>query len=210
MFKAIFWDNDGILVDTELLFFEATKKVLAEVDANLTMDFYINKHLKSNISTYELAREKGVDEDQIRALRDKRDELYMNSLSEGIESMEGVETVLRALENKYLMGVVTSSRLDHFEMIMKSAGIKKYFKFFITKEDIIHEKPHPEPYLLALKRTGLLPEECLVIEDSERGVTSAKAANLTCYAVPNRLTKKNDFSMADKVLDNIEELINLL
>ena len=176
--KAIFWDNDGTLVDTEPLFFEATKQVLAEVGVNLSMDFYINKQLKLNISTYELAREKGVSEDKIMELKQRRNQIFMDSLEKGIEPMDGVVAVLEALENKYLMGIVTSSRLDHFEMIMRSAGIKKYFDFIITKEDITNEKPDPEPYLLALERTGLKPEQCLVIEDSERGVVSAKAANV--------------------------------
>ncbi len=210
VFKAIFWDNDGTLVDTEPLFFEATKQVLSEVGVTLTMDFYINKQLKLNISTYELAREKGISEDRIIELRRKRNKIFMDSLEKGIEPMDGVEAVLESLESKYLMGIVTSSRLDHFEMTMRSAGIKQYFDFVITKEDITNEKPDPEPYLLALERTGLLPEECLVIEDTERGVVSAKAANLTCYAIPNELSKENDFSASDRVLGSIGELIELL
>jgi len=110
------------------------------------------------------------------------------------------------------MGIVSSSRKVHFDEIMRSANIKHYFDFFVVGEDI-HEsrhKPHPDQYLKALKMTGIRPEEGLAIEDSERGVIAAKAAGLTCFAVPTVLSRGGDFSKADKVLKNIRELIPLI
>jgi beta-phosphoglucomutase-like phosphatase (HAD superfamily) len=69
----------------------------------------------------------------------------------------------------------------------------------------MHSKPHPEPYLLAVKRSGFRKEECLVIEDSERGLMAAKAAGLRCIVVPSEFTRGSSFAGAYKVLENLRE-----
>jgi len=75
--------------------------------------------------------------------------------------------VLDALHGTYVMGIVTSSEPDHFALIHQTTGLLTYFHFVLTASDYMHSKPHPEPYLLAVKRSGCCKEECLVIEDSE-------------------------------------------
>lgn len=108
------------------------------------------------------------------------------------------------------MGIVTSSRKEHFEIIHRSSGLLKYFDFFLTGEHYTKFKPNPEPYLLAVERSGCKKEECLAIEDSERGLTSAKSAGIYCYVIPTELTRGGNFSSADKVLGNIKEIITEL
>jgi HAD superfamily hydrolase (TIGR01509 family) len=104
------------------------------------------------------------------------------------------------------MGVVTSSRREHFEIIHAATGLLPYFDFVMTRENYIKTKPDPEPYLTAVKRCGLSPEDCVIVEDSERGLESAKAAGIKCIVVPHVLTKNSDFSGAWRVLDNIREV----
>jgi len=89
---------------------------------------------------------------------------------------------------------------------MEKTGLRRFFSFFITEQDVKNLKPHPEPYLKAVDLSGCSKEQCLVLEDSYRGVQSAKAAGLTCYAIPDVLTKVQDFSVADKVLGGISEV----
>lgn len=207
MFKAIFWDNDGVLVDTEPIFFDATKTILARCGVELTEQFFIDQCLKLNTSAFNLLDPK---KHNIDSLRDERDLLYMNYLKKSAPLRPGIENVLTSLHGRLKMGVVTSSWKDHFDEIMSSSGLRKYFSFFITADDVDNHKPHPEPYLKALMLTGFEPHECLVVEDTERGVTAAKAAGLTCFAVPTPLSKGNDFSKADKVLGNISELLEFV
>src|SRR3989344_3857337 len=206
MFKAIFWDNDGVLVDTEPLFFAATKQVLRQHGVELTEDFYVHQNLKHNVSAFTLLDSKNID---VAQLREERDNLYAQMLNKEVPVIDGVLDTLEALHGTLPMGVVTSSQRVHFDQIMFSSGIKEYFDFFITAEDVANHKPHPEPYLKALMVTGFEATECLAIEDTERGVTAAKAAGITCFAVPTILSKANDFSKADKVLENIRELVEL-
>jgi HAD superfamily hydrolase (TIGR01509 family) len=105
------------------------------------------------------------------------------------------------------MGIVTSSRPDHFAIIHRRTGFLKYFQFAITLGDYSHSKPNPEPYLLAIERSGFRAEECLVIEDSERGLTAAKEAGIRCIVIPNEFTRSSNFAGAYKVLGSLKEIL---
>lgn len=206
MIKAIFWDNDGILVDTEHLYFAATKKILATVDIELTREMYIDYFLVQGNGTWHLAKGKGLSAEEINNLRNKRNILYGQMLEQDSNIIDGAKEVVETLYNKYLMGIVTSSRKDHFDLIHKPLGILKYFDFILTAEDYKKFKPDPEPYLLAIEKSGFLKDECLAIEDSERGLNSAKAAGIHCFVIPSELTSNGNFLIADKILKNISEL----
>lgn len=207
MIHAILWDNDGVLVDTERLYFQATRQVLQSAGMELTTEMFVELFLVEARGPWHLLRERGFTETDIQGMRQERNRLYGVLLEQENVLKEGVHEVLEALHKKYRMGVVTSSLKDHFETIHRSTGILKYFEFSLVSGDYNRYKPDPEPYLMALKRTGLRPEECVVVEDSVRGLTSALGAGLKCYIIPNELTRASDFSGAYKVLSHIRELI---
>jgi HAD superfamily hydrolase (TIGR01509 family) len=207
-FSTIFWDNDGTLVDTEGPYFEATKTVLKKVGLTIEREWYIEKWIRNGKSTFAWVKEQGISEETIAQLQLERDDLYMAYLKTGkIPVMNGVFEVLQTLHGKIPMGIVTSSRPDHLAEIMKSTGLGVYFDFFITPEDVTHPKPFPDPYLLAWEKSGLEKNKCLVIEDNERGLRAAKAAGLTCFVVPNELSRENDLSDADRVLGQLTEVL---
>ena len=108
------------------------------------------------------------------------------------------------------MGIVTSSRKDHFEIIHDRSGLLPFFDFVVASGDFTHSKPDPEPYLIGIERCGYPAHECLAIEDSERGVLAAKRAGLTCWAIPSAMTNDGDFSNADRVLDSLQDVASLL
>lgn len=209
-FSAIFWDNDGTLVNTEPAYFLATEQVLRTVGIELTPEWYTNEQLKKGRSAFDLGSEAGHSSESIEVLRNKRNALYLESLKKGVPIMEGVVSTLEQLHGKIRMGVVTSSLRVNFDQIMHATGLAKYFDFFITREDTVDDKPDPEPYLKAWQKCGFPKEACLVIEDTERGLVSAKAAGLTCFVIPNELSKNNDFSKADRILKNVTEVLNYL
>lgn len=210
MIEAILWDNDGVLVDTERLYFRATKQVLASVGVDLTKEDYIELILVQGRGAWHLAEEKDVPPAAIERLRDERNALYSRYLREERVLIAGVEETLRALYGKYWMGIVTSSRKDHFDLIHKFTNILRYFDFVLTADDYTRFKPDPEPYLKALARTGCNREECLVVEDSLRGLESAKAAGIRCIIVPNAMTKGCDFPGAYKVLEHVTDIVSVL
>ncbi len=83
------------------------------------------------------------------------------------------------------------------------------FTVIVAKEDCTKFKPDPEPYLITAKKLGVQPEYCVVIEDSEAGVSAAKSANMYCVAIPNKHTKNQDFSHADKVVTSVKDIGNI-
>jgi HAD superfamily hydrolase (TIGR01509 family) len=104
------------------------------------------------------------------------------------------------------MGIVTSSRPEHFAIIHQSTGLLQYFDFVVTSLEFTHYKPHPEPYLVGLEKIGHSKDECVVIEDSPRGLIAANAAGIRCLVIPNGLAAEEDFSKAYRVLNDITEV----
>jgi len=208
MFKTILWDNDGVLVETEQWYFEATKIIMSEEGFNLTLDIYRETFLKKNTGAWHLL--KISDKKYIKNLRDRRNSLYSSFLKEKDIHLPEVSNILQQLSQTYKMGIVTSSRKDHFDMIHRNSNILQYFDFIITSDDFTNSKPHPEPYLLGIRHSGYHANQCIAVEDSERGVIAAKNANLFCLAIPNELTCKSDFSRADRILKNINEILEFL
>ena len=206
MIDAIFWDNDGVLVDTEELYFQATKEVLSQAGIDFTRDLFIQISLRQGRSAFQVAAQRGVDPGTITMLRSARNRRYSELLRNGVPVLNGVVETLHQLQGKVLMGVVTSSRREHFEIIHATTGLLPYFDFVLTRENYTKTKPDPEPYLTAIKRNGLNREDCIIVEDSERGLESAKAAGIRCIVVPHALTKDSNFSGAWRVLDSVREV----
>lgn len=203
---TILWDNDGVLVNTEGLYFQACQTVLKTVGVDLTVDQFKDISLRRGESTLILAAEAGISDEEVAQLRTMRNRLYGDLLQAQSCVVDGAEEALQALHGQVRMGVVTSSRRDHFEIAHARSGLTKYMDFIITHEEYQNSKPHPEPYLTAVNRCGLRPEQCIVVEDSERGLASATAAGLQCLIVLSEWTKDGDFPGAYKVLKNIREV----
>lgn len=204
MTKCIFWDNDGVLVETEGLYYRASAEILRTVGVELEPALFVEISLRRGESVLALADHLAPAEQEV--MRRARNARYTELLKEQVQIIAGVEEVLQSLHGRLRMAIVTGSRRDHFDVIHRSTGLLRYFEFVLTREDYGNCKPDPEPYLTALARSRLRPEQCLVVEDSERGVAAARGAGIRCLAVPGRLARGGDFSAADRILDNIREV----
>jgi HAD superfamily hydrolase (TIGR01509 family) len=205
MIKAILWDNDGVLVDTERLYFQATREILACAGVDLTKEMFVEYLLKKGKSVWHLAVDNGTPPDQVGRMRDERNERYSQLLQEENTVIEGVAETLPKL-HQFVMGIVTTSRWEHFDIIHRASGLLQYFAFVLTREDYEKSKPDPEPYLRGLEKTGVEKNECIVIEDSKRGLTAATRAGLRCLVIPTALNRDDDFSEAYMVLDTITDV----
>jgi len=204
MIKAIFWDNDGVLVETEGLFFKANQETLAGVGISLQWEQFAEISLGRGGSVLQLAARPGTEE--FYRLRNERDRVYAGLLTREPLVIDGVRDALEALKGKYIMGIVTSSGHEHFEIIHSRSGLLPYFQFALTMKDCTRYKPHPEPYLKAVELSGFTPGECLVIEDSPRGLASAVNAGIRCIVIPSKFTRQSRFTGACKILDSVREL----
>lgn len=208
--SALLWDNDGVLVDTEGLYFQATREALAAVGVELDEALYLQLFLREGRGAFHLARERGLDEARIAALRDARDARYAQLLATGSLVFPGVGDAVSALARQYRMAIVTSSLREHFQLIHRSSQLLQHFELVLTHGDYLRAKPAPDPYLAALARLGLPADACLVIEDSERGLRAACAAGLRCWVVPSRLARDGSFAAAERVFASLGELVAAL
>ena len=207
--KYILFDHDGVLVDTEHWYFTASQRALAELGVELDLTRHLQK-MTQGTSTWDLAREHGIGEAEIRRQRARRDRYYQDYLlTEDIE-IPGVEQVLSDLSAHYQMAIITTARRADFDLIHRNRDIVRYMDFVLAREDYDRAKPEPEPYLAGLARFGGRPEEALVVEDSERGLRSAVAAGIECAVVQNEFAKTHDFSKATYRIGSLQELRALL
>ena len=114
MIKAVFWDNDGVLVDTESIYYRSTQEVLKGVGVALTVPAFIDISLKQGRSAFDLAKRQGISRDRVETLRNTRNRLYNEMLGADVRVMDGVEQSLRELRGRVSLGVVTSSRKKYF------------------------------------------------------------------------------------------------
>lgn len=209
-YDAILWDNDGVLVDTERWYYQATREAMAEAGIDLTPELFFAHFLANSNGAWHLAAARGWDETRIAALRQARNERYRRLLEREPIAIDGVRETLQALRPRFTMGIVTSSRRDHFETIHGRTGLRPFFDFVLTMEDYAESKPAPDPYLAAIARSGFPASRCLAIEDSPRGLVAARAAGLDCWVIRTELTRSADFSAAARILARTADVAPLL
>ncbi len=173
--RAILWDNDGVLVDTEKVFFEANRRALGTLGVEPSWADFEELNLRRGASLLSLS---GLDGDELRALYARRDALYSELLRTEEITIAGMDELLGRLAPRFRMGIVTSSRREHFELIHARSGLLPNFEFHVVREDYALSKPHPDAYLVGIGRMGLPADRCLAVEDSPRGVAAAQAAGL--------------------------------
>ncbi len=209
-YAALLWDNDGVLVDTERWYFQATREVFAGAGIDLTVELYFEYFLSRSRGTSTFASAHGLSEADIAAMQGSRNERYLRMLEQECITIVGVRETLALLRPHFVMGIVTSSRRQHFEAIHRRTGLLEFFDFAITHEDYAQSKPAPDPYLAAIARSGVPAGECLAIEDAPRGLIAAQAALIDCWVIPTEFTRRATFSGATRVLDHITDVSALL
>jgi phosphoserine phosphatase len=138
---AVLFDNDGVLVDSEILFFRASREILAEIGLDLSLEIYRQITLVEGGSSIELANQKGLDRQAIEALRQKRNRVYEHLLVSEMRICDGVEETLHTLHGRVRMGVVSSTSRSHFDLIHAQTGLRRYFDFVLTRENYERLKP---------------------------------------------------------------------
>lgn len=209
MKTCILWDHDGVLVDTERCYFDATRQAIRPLGIELGQQEYL-VNMAAGRSAWEMARQQGAANEEIERQRAIRDALYQRLLVESDIDIPGVLDVLRELSPAYRMAIVTTSKRTDFELIHRNRTIVDYMHFVLAKGDYARSKPAPDPYLAALARFGAQPHEAIVVEDSERGLRSAIAAGIDCVVVANEFVAGQDLSAATHRIDSIRDLPALL
>jgi HAD superfamily hydrolase (TIGR01509 family) len=209
MIKAVIFDMDGLMIDSEPLQSKSIEKILKEYGVDPDYDELglvqiIGITAKEN---FRILKDKHRINEDIDILVDKKQNAYLEILKENLVSMPGLVELLNLLKEKGIkMGVASSSKLDHIELVLSGLGIRDYFEIVVSGELLEKSKPHPEIYLTAAKQLGVGPKEAIALEDAEMGVISASSAGIKVIAVPNSSTKKQNFSKAILIVSSLEDI----
>jgi HAD superfamily hydrolase (TIGR01509 family) len=206
--RAIIFDFDGLILDTETPDLVAWQEIFAEHGFELDHAFWcqfvgrhggmldVVAHLEGLVGTV-------VDSEIILSHRRTRCMEMIHSLG----PRPGVESWLRqAQAASILCGVASSSSLMWVEGHLERLGLRHHFSGLRCRDHVARTKPEPDVYLAAVECLRVPADDAMAIEDSPHGVAAAKAAGLWCLAVPNEVTRPLDFSLADTVVDSLEDI----
>jgi HAD superfamily hydrolase (TIGR01509 family) len=210
MIEAVLWDNDGVLVDTETLFFQTTRLAFAQLGLDLTEEIWGSHYLGAGKTSREIAALLSGDDARISAMLEERNQQYRQVLQQPPALRPHVRETLDQLSGRVRLAVVTGSPRDQFELMHRSSGLLKFFEAVVTGDECSNPKPNPDLYLAGLKALGVRPERCLAVEDSPRGLTAARAAGVPCLVVPTHLTRNLDFAGALAVADDVSSVLRWL
>jgi beta-phosphoglucomutase len=211
--KALLFDLDGTLIDSEYFHYELWNEILKESGGKLTYEEWLKNHagipLPKNAQTL-------TDRFNIKTplpeLIERREALTLERLkTKDVNLMPYVTEVLNFFRAKGLtMALVTSSPRKDVDAIFKRNGLGKYFKLIITRSEVTKSKPDPESYNVCVEKLGLAKEECIAFEDTINGLKSAKAAGLTCFVIQSNTEEHPNLSIADRLFLDFREVKNYL
>ncbi|MWC27710.1 HAD-IA family hydrolase [Paenibacillus sp. MMS18-CY102] len=186
--KAIVFDFDGLIIDTETEWFYAFQEAMEQYGAAFPFEFFV-----TCIGTVDGRLEAFIGEqagkENVEAICNLGRELHTKRM-ETVDIREGVKEYLaEAKELGLRIGLATSSRRVWPEMFLKKLGIRDYFEVLKTSDDVEKVKPDPALYLQAIEALGVNANEAIAFEDSAHGANAAIAAGLHCVIVPNEVTK---------------------
>ena len=218
MLRAIIFDCDGVLVDSEPLHLSAFQKILSEEGITLTQEEYFQKYLamddKTCFETVFKAHGRTHDKRILKDLILRKMEGYRQLYAQGLILYPGVVEFVRKAQGSYRLAIASGAFRGEVKAALDVAGLRSAFPVIVSAQDVRNGKPHPESFLLALHQINerspmpsppILPEECLVIEDSVHGVEAAHAAGMRCLAVTNSYPKEK-LAHADLVVASLEEI----
>jgi HAD superfamily hydrolase (TIGR01509 family) len=209
MLKALLFDLDGTVIDSEFFHYECWNEILKESNVELTYDDWLKNYAGVPLPTNaKNLIEKYHIQTPLNDVIERRENLTLERLkTTDVNLMPFVlDTVKFFFDKGLILAIVTSSPRKDVEAIFNRNGLGKYFKLIITRSEVLKSKPDPESYNVCREQLGLAIDECLVFEDTINGVKSAKAANLTCYAVQSNEKEHHSLNIADKLFLNFDEV----
>ena len=207
-FEAVIFDMDGTLLDTESVFRTIVFEVCTELGFEMTDAVHISMVGGSHEHTNRLLLEAyGVSFPY--TLFDERCRVIMRERSHGGVPVKpgALELVTELRDRNIPTAVATSSRNPHARHHLRAAGLFDLFDTIVTRDDVLHPKPHPEPYLTAAQRLGVDPLKCLALEDSHTGVRAAHAAGMQTIMVPDLVHPSEEIrALGIAIMDSLDHV----
>jgi HAD superfamily hydrolase (TIGR01509 family) len=204
MVRALIFDFDGLILDTEEPIYRSWLEVYEEHGHELPFELWIKTVGSTNKAFHpqhhleeRLGRQ--LPQEVLERRANRRTELILAE-----QLLPGVVQLIDAARARGLaLGVASSSTQDWVRGHLERFGVRDRFDCIRCRDDVTNAKPEPDLYVAVLECLGVAPHEAVAIEDSPNGVTAAKSAGLFCVAVPNRITQTLDLSQADLIIETL-------
>lgn len=212
MIRALIFDMDGLMVDTEPLYWDVARQLARNCGKEVSDETLRKMMGRSRIESMRIFAEAcGIDSRAPEDLLVDREELMLERYARGVEPMKGLREILNQFRERLRFAVATSSPRKFTDVLLPAMGVANEFKIVQTGDEVEHGKPHPEIYLRCMDRLGVNGSESIVLEDSKAGAMSGKAAGAYVIAVPSHLTAVEDFSqVADARVDDLLEAARIV
>lgn len=211
MIKAIIFDMDGVLIDSEPHYMDAILKCMREYKIPVCLEDLIPL-AGANSNQYTQIISKILEGYTTKEDFDKHTDQYFKDHPIDYTKIlfPQVREILPILKSEgYRIALASSSKKHEIENVLKQCQLTEYFEFILSGDMFKESKPNPEIYLTSIQKLGLSAEECIAIEDSEYGITAAKGANLTCIARTDTRFGY-DQSAADYAVNDLLEILDIL
>jgi HAD superfamily hydrolase (TIGR01509 family) len=204
MIKAVFFDMDGTIADSEKIVWSVTRDYMAKLGVFLTLEE--EKALYGLIwkeSIKKILEDHGLEYKQ--SIKNTIKERYVRHLRKEVVAVPFIYELLDDVNKNYRVGLATNSRSREVDIIFNRLGFDPYFNIKLARNHIKNVKPHPEIYLKGASIFGVKPSECVVFEDSIVGITAAKSAGMKCIAIINTYPEE-DLKTADYLIKSYKDM----
>ncbi|MFA5252222.1 MAG: HAD family phosphatase [Phycisphaerae bacterium] len=216
MLRAVIFDFDGVITDSEVLHLRAFNKVLAQYGVEISTRDYYKEYLGlSDLDCFKTIVNKKILQKpavEIEHLAKEKKQVFEKLAKTEGRIIEGVRDFLQTLsQNNMPMAICSGALSVEIELILEDARLRHFFEVIVSAEMVRRGKPSPEGFLLTLKKlncsrqNAILPNQCIVIEDSHWGLEAAKAAGMHSVAVTNSY-EADQLKLAEKIVAKLGEL----
>ncbi|PNR95327.1 HAD family phosphatase [Petrotoga sp. 9PWA.NaAc.5.4] len=208
MIKAIIFDMDGVIIDSEPIHYDANKRIFDELGIPITQSIYVKYIGVSNEDMWNEIKNEYDLKQTVQELVDRQNLENLEHIKKyAKEPISGVVELLELLKNNsYKVALASSSPEILIKEVLEKFQLSKYFDVVVSAESVSRGKPKPDLFIYTAGLLNVKPRECLVIEDSKNGVKAAKCAGMVCIGFNNPNSMNQDLSKADIIVENMNEI----
>lgn len=205
MFKALIFDMDGLMIDSERLYWEVEREIARKFQKSVndaTLWKMMGRRPIEGLRIF-------VEDLQLPITAEEalssRDVLMREKYRNESEAMPGLSHILDTFEERLKLAVCTGAQQEFMEIVVDRLGIREKFDILQASDEVKKGKPDPEIYLTCCRKLSLKPSMCVVLEDSSNGALAGKRAGCYVIAVPSEYSRGQDFSFVDFVAGDLFE-----